>query len=136
MKASTLSFLLLAAALPWSVAPMSIALVLCAALTILVWQLGGVRWVSTPVDPPALAWIAALCLASLFALDPHASWPRVIKGFLLLLVPVAVYHARDERVARRAVAGLLISAGRAPVFAPPTLGLAGPRLPNRFQGLR
>jgi len=35
VKASTLSFLLLAAALPWSVAPMSIALVLCAALTIL-----------------------------------------------------------------------------------------------------
>ncbi len=134
VKASTLSFLLLAAALPWSVAPMSIALVLCAALTILVWQLGGARWVRTPVDLPALGWIAALCLASLFALDPHSSWPRVIKGFLLLLVPVAAYHARDERVARRAVAVLLISAGLAAAFALTRFVLAGPEFPNRVKG--
>jgi len=84
-KVSAFSFLLLAAALPWTVAPMSIALVLCAALTLLLWQLPGrsrapgappVRWVRTPIDLPALAWIAALAIASLFAIDPRASWPR------------------------------------------------------------
>jgi O-antigen ligase len=133
-KASAVSFLLLAAALPWSVAPMSIALVLCAALTIPVWQLNGIRWVRTPVDISALGWIAALSLASFFALDPHASWPRVIKGFLLLLVPVSAYHARDERLARRAVAILLVSAGLAAIFALTRFVLAGPEFPNRVKG--
>lgn len=134
-KASALSFLVLALALPWTVAPMSIALVLCAALTLLVWQLRGERrWVQTPVDLPALAWIAALALASFFALDPRASWPRVLKGFLLLLVPVAAYHARDERVARRAIAVLLASAGLAAIFALARFVGQGPEFPNRVKG--
>ncbi|HYQ89457.1 MAG TPA: O-antigen ligase family protein [Candidatus Binatia bacterium] len=134
-RASALSFLLLAAALPWTVAPMSIALVLCAALTILLWQLpGGPRWVRTPVDFPALVWIAALAAASLFAVDAPASWPRVIKGFLLILVPVSAYHAREERVARRAVAILLVSGGVAAVFALTRFVLQGPAFPNRVRG--
>jgi len=142
-KASAFSFLLLAAALPWSVAPMSIALVLCAALTLLLWQLPGnsrnpeappVRWVRTPVDLPALAWIAALAIASLFAVDPRASWPRVLKGLLLLLVPVSVYHARDEKLARRAVAVLLASAGAAAIFALARFMLQGADFPNRVKG--
>jgi O-antigen ligase len=134
-RASALSFLLLAAALPWTVAPMSIALVLCAALTILLWQLpGGTRWVRTPVDLPALAWIAALAIASLFAVDPAHSWPRVFKGCLLLLVPVSAYHARDERLARRAVAVLLVSAGVAAIFALTRFLLQGPEFPNRVRG--
>ena len=133
--ASSISFLLLAAALPWSVAPISIALVLCAALTLLLWQVGGgPRWVRTPVDLPALAWIAALAIASVFALDPGGSWPRVMKGLLLVLVPVAAYHARDEKTARRAIAVLLISGGAAAIFALGRFVAAGPEFPNRVRG--
>ncbi len=146
VKASALSFLLLAAALPWTVAPMSIALVLCAALTLLLWQLpaaapAGVgadaapsRWLRTPLDLPAIAWIAALAIAALFAVDPRASWPRVAKGLLLVLVPVSAYHARDEKVARRAVAVLLVSAGAAAVFALARFALQGAHFPNRVRG--
>jgi O-antigen ligase len=117
------------------VAPISISLVLCAALTLLLWQLpGGSRWVRTPVDVPALAWIAALTIASLFAIDPRASWPRVIKGLLLVIVPVSVYHARDEKLARRAVALLLLSAGSAAIFALARFALQGADFPNRVKG--
>jgi len=137
-RASALSFLLLAAALPWTVAPMSITLVLCAALTVLLWQLPAgappIRWVRTPVDFPALGWIAALAIASFFAVDPSASWPRVLKGFLLILVPVSAYQARDGRAARRAVAILLVSAGAAAVFALAGFALHGPEFPNRVRG--
>jgi O-antigen ligase len=134
-RASALSFLLLAAALPWTVAPMSITLVLCAALTILLWQLpGGPRWVRTPLDLPALSWIAALAIASFYAVDPHASWPRVLKGCLLILVPVSAYHARDEKLARRAVVALLVSAGAAAIFALTRFVLQGPEFPNRVRG--
>jgi len=134
-RASALSFLLLAAALPWTVAPMSIALVLCAALTVLLWQLpGGPRWARTPVDVPALGWIVALAIASFFAVDPSASWPRVLKGFLLVLVPVSAYQAREERAARHAVAILLVSAGAAAVFALARFALHGPEFPNRVRG--
>ena len=54
-RSAALSFLLLAAALPWSIAPMSIGVALCGALTLAAWwRPGGVRWVRTPVDPAAL----------------------------------------------------------------------------------
>lgn len=134
-RAAAFSFLVLAAALPWSVAPISIALVLCAALTVLLWQLpGGARWVRTPLDLPSIAWIAALAIASLFAIDPNASWPRVVKGLLLLLVPVSAYHARDEKLARRAIAVLLVSAGAAAIFALARFALSGAHFPNRVRG--
>ena len=136
---ASVSFLLLVATLPWTVAPMSVALVLCAALTILLWQLPGretfpIRWVRTPVDLPAVIWIAALAIVSLFAIDPQASWPRVTKGLLLLLVPVTVYHAREETVARKAVAILLVSAGIAAVYAITRFVVQGPDFPNRVKG--
>ncbi len=158
VRASTISFLLLAASLPWSVAPMSIALVLCAALTLVVWVVRGVepagelaghpleagaprrgttrrsRWMHTPVDAPALAWILALAVASAFAIDPAASWPRVMKGPLFLMVPVAAYHARDERWARRAIVVLLVSAVAAALFALRQFIAAGPNFPNRVRG--
>jgi len=133
-RAATVSFLLLAAALPWSVAPMSIALVACAALTVLVWGARREGWMRTPVDAPALVWILALILASTFALDPGLSFPRVGKGFLLILVPVAAYHGRDERLARRAIAVLLVSAVAAALFALGRFLLAGPHFPNRVKG--
>jgi O-antigen ligase len=135
VRASAFSFLLLALALPWSVAPISITLVLCAALTLIVWLMpGGPRWVRTPVDLPALAWIAALMIASLFAMDPRASWPRVAKGFLLVLVPVAAYHARDPKMARGAIAVLFASAGLAAIFALARFVAQGPEFPNRVKG--
>lgn len=133
-RAASLAFLFLAAALPWTVAPMSIALVACAALTLLLWMHSRTGWVRTPVDGPALLWILALAMASLFAVDPSGSWPRVVKGFLLLLVPVAAYHARDERLARRAVAVLLVSAGAAAAFALARFVLQGADFPNRVKG--
>jgi len=42
-----LAFLLLAAALPWSIAPISIAVVLCGALTLILWL--GVTWRLLPI---------------------------------------------------------------------------------------
>ena len=134
VRASAVSFLLLAAALPWSVAPMSITLVVCAALTLLVWGVTRSRWMRTPVDAPALVWILALMVASTFALDPGQSWPRVAKGFLLILVPVAAYHGQDERLARRAIAVLLVSAVAAALFALGRFVLMGPHFPNRVKG--
>ena len=135
-RAAAASFLLLVAALPWSVAPISIGVVLCGALTLAAWwRPGGARWVRTPIDVPALAWLAALALASLFALDPSGSWPNVRKGLLLALVPVAAYHAREETGARRAMAWLLVSAAAATIYALIRFAQDGGAFPARVRGL-
>ncbi len=135
-RAAAVSFLLFAATLPWSVAPISIGVVLCGALTLACWwRPGGVRWVRTPLDLPALGWLAALVLASLFALDPSGSWPNVKKGLLLAVVPVAAAHARDERTARRALAALLRSAAAATVNALVRFAHDGGAFPARVRGL-
>jgi len=130
------SFVLFAATLPLSVAPISIGVVLCGALTLACWwRPGGVGWVRTPIDLPALGWVAALLLASLFALDPSGSWPNVKKGLLLAIVPVAAYHARDERTTKRAVAALLLSAALATVYALVRFAHDGGAFPARVRGL-
>jgi O-antigen ligase len=135
-RAAALSFVLFAATLPWSVAPISIGVVLCGALTLACWwRPGGVRWIRTPVDLPALGWMAALVLASLFALDPAGSWPNVKKGLLLAVVPVAAYHARDERTAKRAMAALFLSASAATVYALVRFANDGGAFPARVRGL-
>jgi O-antigen ligase len=135
-RAAAVAFLLLVAALPWSVAPISIGVVLCGALTLAAWwRPGGARWVRTPIDFPALAWLAAPIVASLFALDPSGSWPNVRKGLLLALVPVAAYHARSEKGARRAVAWLLVSAAFATIYALIRFGQDGGAFPARVRGL-
>ncbi len=135
-RAAAISFLLFAATLPWSVAPISIGVVLCGALTFACWwRPGGARWVRTPLDLPALGWLAALVLASLFALDPSGSWPNVKKGLLLAVVPVAAYHARDERTARRALAALLLSAAAATIYALIRFAHDGGAFPARVRGL-
>lgn len=134
--AAAIAFILFAATLPWSVAPISIGVVLCGALTIACWwRPGGARWVHTPLDLPALGWMAALVLASLFALDPSGSWPNVKKGLLLAVVPVAAYHARDEKTARRALAALLISAAAATCYALFRFAHDGGAFPARVRGL-
>lgn len=135
-RAAGLSFLLLAAALPWSIAPISIAVVLCCALTLAAWWApGGIRWQRTPVDLPALAWIAALAIASAFALEPARSFPRVTKGLLLAIVPVAAYHARDPKLAKRAIAVLFFSAVPATVYALVRFVHDGGVFPARVRGL-
>jgi O-antigen ligase len=134
-RAASFTFLLLAAALPWSIAPMSIAVVLCGVLTLAVWWLpGGPRWVRTPVDAPALGWLAALVIATLAGLDPAGSAGRVTKGFLLAIIPVAAYHARDPKLARRAAAVLLLSAALATVFALARFARDGGAFPARVRG--
>jgi len=110
------AFLLLVAALPWSIAPMSIATSLCAALTLAVWVRRPVRWPATPVLVPTLAWAVAMLLAAWFALDRGASLPRVTKALFPLLVPLAATHARRAPAGRRALAVLLVSAGLAALF--------------------
>jgi len=135
-RAAGLSFLLLAAALPWSIAPISVAVVLCGALTLLAWWApGGARWQRTPIDLPALGWLSALVIASIFALDPARSFPRVTKGFLLAIVPVAAYHARDPKRLRQAVAALLLSAVPATIYALARFVHDGGVFPARVKGL-
>jgi O-antigen ligase len=135
-RAASFSFLLLAAALPWSIAPISIAVVLCGALTLAAWwSPGGPRWYRTPIDVPALGWIAALLIASAFALEPERSFPRVTKGLLFAIIPVAAWHARDPRTAKRALAALLISAVPATIYALVRFVHEGGTFPVRVRGL-
>src|SRR5438876_545628 len=134
-RAAALSFLVLAAALPWSIAPMSIAVALCGTLTLAAWWLpGGARWVRTPLDLPALGWIAALIVATVASQDPSGSAGRITKGLLLAIVPVAAYHGRDPRLARRAVAILLASAAIATIYALAKFAAQGGAFPVRVRG--
>jgi O-antigen ligase len=134
-RGAALSFLLLAAALPWSIAPMSIAVVLCGALTLACWwRPGGERWVRTPVDAAGLVWLAALAIAALTAEDRAGSVHRVTKGFLLAIVPLAAYHGRDPRLARRAIAVLMVSAAAATIFALGKFVAQGGAFPVRVRG--
>ncbi|MGE5178991.1 MAG: O-antigen ligase family protein [Bacteroidota bacterium] len=135
-RAAGLSFLLLAAALPWSIAPISIALVLCAALTLVRWWApGGIRWERTPIDLPLLGWLAALAVASAFSLDPSESFPRVAKGIVFAAVALGAYHARDPREAKRVLLVLLVSAAAATVYALVRFEREGGAFPVRVRGL-
>ena len=108
--ASAIAFLVLIAALPWSIAAMSIAAGLCVALTVARLVRGGRPvWVRTPVDLPGLGWLLALIVAALFAQDPVGSLPRLGKGLMPALVGLAAMHAGSRRQGERAVAVLLIS---------------------------
>src|SRR6185295_3939501 len=134
-RAAALSFLLLAAALPWSIAPMSVAVALCGALTLAAWWLpGGARWVRTPLDFPALGWIAALVVATVASQDPSGSAGRITKGLLLAIVPVAAYHGRDPKLTRRAIAVLLASAAIATIYALTKFVAQGGAFPVRVRG--
>ena len=128
------SFLLLVAALPWSIAPMSIAVGICATLTVAVWVLRPGRWPATPVAWPALAWLVASALAAWFALDRAASLPRLTKAFFPLLVPLAATHARLSHRGRRAMAVLLVSATLAALFGLGLYVAKGAAWPARAHG--
>lgn len=128
------SFLLLVATLPWSIAPMSIAVGLCAPLTLALWARRPGRWPTTPLVWPTLVWFAALALSAWFALDRAASLPRLSKAFFPLLVPLAATHARLPRRGRQALAVLLVSATLAALFGLGRFVAEGPAWPNRAGG--
>jgi O-antigen ligase len=128
------SFLLLVAVLPWSIAPMSIALGICAPLTLAVWLRRPTRWPATPLVWPTVAWVAALAVCAWFGLDRADGLPRLTKAFFPLLVPLAVTHALQPRRGRLAVAVLLVSAILAALFGLGRFALDGPAWPNRARG--
>ncbi len=110
------SFLLFVAALPWSIAPMSIAVAICAPLTLARWIRRSDRWPATPVAWPALAWFAAFALSAWFAVDRAASLVQLKKTLFPLLVPMAATYTRTAREGRRTLAVLLASATLAALF--------------------
>jgi O-antigen ligase len=128
------SFLLFVAALPWSIAPMSITIAICAPLTLAVWARRPGRWPVTPVAWPTLAWLVAFALSAWFALDQAASLPRLTKAFFPLLVPLAATHARLPHHGRRALAVLLVSATLAALFGLGLYVAEGAAWPARAHG--
>lgn len=134
-SAASLAFLLYVAALPWSIAAMSVGLALCGALTAAAWARN--RWDWRPhaaIGWPMLGWIGALFLAAWFGQDRAAGLPRIGKGFLPLVAWMAAYHSRTPKAGRRALAVLLGSATVAALF-----GLAlwigkGAAYPERARG--
>ena len=134
-RAAGAAFLLFAAALPWSIAPMSIGVGLCAVATLAVWFWpGGPGWWRTPAEIPSLVWLAALAIASIAGQDIEGSIGRVTKGLLLAVVPMSAFHASDRRIARLALALLLASAAVATIFALVKFVGQGGAFPVRVRG--
>ncbi|HTR96319.1 MAG TPA: hypothetical protein VMH61_00310, partial [Candidatus Acidoferrales bacterium] len=99
------AFLLFAATLPGSIAPMEYAVGLCTTLTLIaLWRSGRRWWAPTPVALPGVAWFVALFVVSAFALDRAGSFPRITKGLFPLLTGLAAHRARTRRDAERAIA--------------------------------
>lgn len=114
---AAIAFLLLVLVLPWTIAPMSIATGICAALTLWAWLRNRGRGIrATPLAAPAVAWMIALLLAAAFAENPAASWPRITKGLFPLLAVLAAWHAAAPRTGRRATAAWMVSAAFAAIF--------------------
>lgn len=110
-RAAGYAFLLLAAVLPWTIAPMSIATAVLGVLTAGLWLRDRGRSIpATPVTVPGLMWFAAFVIAALAAEDVAASLPRVTKGLFPLLVLVAAFHGAPPGTGRRALAVWLVSA--------------------------
>ena len=114
-RGAGLAFLLLAAVLPWTIAPMGIATALCGALTLaLVFR--GAPWPRTPVELAALAWALALLLSAMLAEDRGASLPRLSKALFPALVSLAAFHFRTPRRGHQALLVLLCSSLVASAF--------------------
>jgi O-antigen ligase len=133
--AASAAFVLFAFVLPGPIAPMGIGVALCGALTIAAVLAKQARWPRTPVDLPALGWFVALVLAATFALDRQASFARVGKGLMPLIVALAALHARERRTGERALAAYLAASG---IVAAIGLGLwvtHGASFDSRARGL-
>jgi len=109
-------FMLLIIALPWTIAPMSITVVLCGAFTVIFWLRSGRPWEPTPVDFPALGWAIALILSACFAVDRSASLMRLNKALFPLLVPLVAFHTSNRKDGARALTALLMSSALASLF--------------------
>jgi O-antigen ligase len=134
-RAASASFLLFVAALPWSIAAMTIAAALCGVLTLALWLARRVAWRSlTPIFWETLGWLAALSLATLFAVDPSASATRLGKGFLPLLVALAATHSATARAGGRALGVLLGSATLAALAGWVGFALRGASFTERASG--
>ncbi len=112
MKPDSIAFLLLVAALAGPIAPMSITSVLCAVLTLARFvRAPRPLWPRTPVDRAAIAWVIAIVVVSVFALEPAQSVKWLKKGLLPALVGLAAFHAAERGVGRRALAVYLCASG-------------------------
>ncbi|HZE20025.1 MAG TPA: O-antigen ligase family protein [Candidatus Angelobacter sp.] len=130
---AALAFLVLIATLPWSIAPMSIAVIVCITLTLAVAWIGrDIRSLNSPVILPGLGWLAALAIAAL--VGRSGVWHPLTKAFLVLLVPVAAINARAEEAGRRATAVLFTSAALATIFALTSFVAHGGAFPARVRG--
>jgi O-antigen ligase len=130
------AFLLLVASLAGPIAPMGIATAIAGALTLACFaRAPRPAWPRTPVEPAALGWLVAMLVVSACALDRAASFPRVTKAFMPLLVPLAAFHTRDVRQGRRALAVYLAAAGLVAVYGVVVWMLKGASFESRARGL-
>lgn len=115
--AATICFALLIVALPWKMAPMTIAAIATAVLTLLLWvKPPRPSWPDAPVGRAWAGWAAALLIAAVCALDPLSSLPRLNKALLPGLIALTAFHTPDSRSGRRALGLLLTSSAVAAVY--------------------
>ena len=135
-RAAGWSFVLFAAALPIAMAPMSVAVALCAVLTLAVWLTRqGPGPARTPLDLPALVWLAAMGLSTLLALDRAGSAASLGKGLIPFLAGLAAWHASDRRRGAAALVALLAAGSVASLIGVAGFMAAGGRYPARAIGL-
>lgn len=134
--AAGVGFLLLVASLPGPIAPMGITTAIAGALMLACFvRSPRPSWPRTPVEAAGLGWLVALIVVSACALDRAGSFPRITKGFMPLLVPLAVFHARDARMGRRALAVYLVVSGIAAGYGLVDWLLKGGSFESRARGL-
>jgi O-antigen ligase len=130
------SFVLFAAALPVAMAPMNVAGGLCVALTLAAWLTrSGPPRVALPLDRPAAAWLLAMGLATLFALDRAGSAASLGKGLIPFLAGLAAWHGLERRRAGLALAALFAAGSVASLIGTAGFLVAGGRYPARAIGL-
>lgn len=135
-RAAGWSFVLFAAAMPVAMAPMSIGVALCVTLTLVAWLArSGPGRVPTPIDRPALAWLLAMGLATLTALDRPASATNLVKGLIPFMAGLAAWHALDRRRGAAALIALFVSGSIVSLIGVTRFLAAGGRYPARAIGL-
>lgn len=127
------SLLLFVAALPWAIAPISIAAGICGFVTLLLW-IGRPPRDAAPVVLSGAGWFLACVLAAAFALDPAASWSRTPKGLLTVVVIVIADLARRQGRLGRTTAVLMVSAGLAAIFGLASFVANGAGMAARARG--
>lgn len=136
LVAGGFAFLLLAIAVTGPIAPMGIATALTGVLTLLAFvPASRPQWPRLPMSLAAVGWLIAMLVVSAASLDPAASFPRVSKAAMPLLVPMVVLHARDARVGRRALAAYLVAAGVVAAYGLAVWVAKGAGFESRARGL-